>query len=148
MNQPWYTYVPSLEPLSHLPSHLIPPGCHRAQSLSSLHHMANSYWLSILHMALQVSMLLSQCVPHFPSPTVSTSLFTNSAPPLLPCKQVYKYHPSRFHRYVLVYGICFSLSNVTRTIGSRFIYLIITDSNVFLFSAEQSIGSQESDKTQ
>ena len=45
MSPPFYT-------LSHLPPHLTPPGCHRALALGSLHHTANSHWLSILYMAV------------------------------------------------------------------------------------------------
>ena len=33
-----------------------------------------------------VSMLLSQFIPPSPSPTISTSLFSRSASPLLPCR--------------------------------------------------------------
>ena len=39
-----------------------------------------------------VSMLLSQSTPPSPSPTVPTGLFSVSASPLLPCKQVHQYH--------------------------------------------------------
>ena len=50
MNQPRVHTCPlSLEPLSLLPVHPIPLGCHRAPDLSSLHHTTNSHWLSILH---------------------------------------------------------------------------------------------------
>ena len=45
MSPPFYT-------LSHLPPPLTPPGCHRALALGSLHHTANSHWLSILHMVI------------------------------------------------------------------------------------------------
>ena len=47
-----------------------------------------------------VSVLLSQFIPPFPSPTVSISLFSMSVSPLLPCKQVHQYHFSRFHIYI------------------------------------------------
>ena len=51
MNQPWaYICRLPLEPSSHLPPHPTTLGCHRALGLSFLHHTANSYWLSILHM--------------------------------------------------------------------------------------------------
>ena len=48
-----------------------------------------------------------------PSPTVSTSLFFLSGTPLLPCKW---YHLSRFHIYVLIYDICFSLSDLLHSV--------------------------------
>ena len=53
MSQP-EVYVCPLppEPPSHLPPHPAPLGCHRALGLSSLHHIANSHQLSILHMEL------------------------------------------------------------------------------------------------
>ena len=47
-------------------------------------------------------------------------------------------HFSRFHIYVLIYGICFSLSDLLHSVlsGSRFIHLTRTDSNPFLFMTE------------
>ena len=42
------------EHLSHLPAHLIPPGCHRAPAVCALHHTWNSHWLSILHMVMHM----------------------------------------------------------------------------------------------
>ena len=42
---------------SHLPSHTSPLGCHRAPDLISLHHTANSQWLSVL----QTVMYMFQC---------------------------------------------------------------------------------------
>ena len=42
-----------------------------------------------------------------------------------------------FDTYALIYSICLSLSDLLHfVIGSRFIHLIRTDSNVFLFIAE------------
>ena len=42
-----------------------------------------------------------------------------------------------FDTYALIYSICLSLSDLLHfVIGSRFIHLIRTDSNVFLFMAE------------
>ena len=49
---------------------------------------------------VHASMLLSQFVPPPPFPTVSTSLFSVSAPPLLPCKGVHQYHLSRVYIYM------------------------------------------------
>ena len=49
---------------------------------------------------------------------------------------VRQYHLSRFHIYVLVYNIYLSLSDLLHSIiGSRFIHLIRTDSDAFLFMA-------------
>ena len=50
---------PPLEPFSHLPSNLTPLGSHRAPVLSSLCHITFSHHLSILHMVMYVSMLIS-----------------------------------------------------------------------------------------
>ena len=89
--------------------------------------------------SIYVSMLFSPFIspcPSSPSP-VSISLFSVSASPLLLSKQVHQYHLSRFHVYVLLYDIYFSLSDLLHSIiGSRFIHLISTDSNVSLFMAE------------
>ena len=38
--------------LSPFPPHPIPPGCHRAPALGSLHHISKSHSLSILHMVM------------------------------------------------------------------------------------------------
>ena len=45
------------------------------------------------------------------------SLFSMSASPLLPCIQIYQYHLSRFHIYVLIYDICFSLSDLPHSVN-------------------------------
>ena len=86
MNQPQvYTCPLSLEPPSHLPPHPNSSRLSYSSGLSSLSHTANSHWLSVLHMVeyMILSMILSQFVPPSPSHTVSTSLFSMSASPLL-----------------------------------------------------------------
>ena len=57
-----------------LPHHSTPLGCHREPDLSSLHHRANSHWLSILHTVIR----MFQCYS------------LNSSHPLLPslCPQL------------------------------------------------------------
>ena len=90
------------EPSFHFLPLLTPLGCHRAPGLSSLHHTAHSHWLSILYMVICVSMLFSLFIPPSPSPTVSSSLFSMPASPLLPSKQVHRYLLSRFHGYALL----------------------------------------------
>ena len=74
MPPPSWTSLPSSTPLS----------CHRAPDLGSLHHTANSHWFSILQMVTYASMLLL-IHPTLSFPTVSTTLFTMSPSPLLPC---------------------------------------------------------------
>ena len=73
MNQPQIYTCPLLpRPLSHpIPS----TGFSQNSGLSSLCHTADSHLLSILHMVMYVSMLLSQFVLPSSSPTVSISLF-------------------------------------------------------------------------
>ena len=63
-----------------------------------------------------VSMLLFQFVPPSPSPTVSTSLFSTSASPVLPCKQILPCYLSRLHIYALIYNIYFSLSGLLHSV--------------------------------
>ena len=52
--------------------------------------------------------------------------------PLLSCKQDHQYHLSRFHICVNIWYLSFWLTSLC-IIGSRFIHLIRTDSNVFLY---------------
>jgi len=80
-----------------------------------------------------VSMLFSQIIPPSHSSTVFKSLFFMSVSPLLPCTQDCQYYLSRFSIYVLIYDIFLFLTYFTLYIGSRFIHLIRTDSNVFPF---------------
>ena len=80
-----YTYVPtswiSLPPLT--PPH--PFRLSQSTGVNSLCHTESSHWPTILQMiTVYVSMLLSQFVPPSPSPTVSTCLFSMSAPLFLP----------------------------------------------------------------
>ena len=55
------------------------------------------------HGSVYMSMLLSQSAPPSPFPTMSASLFSTSASPFLPWKQVH--HFSRFHIYALIKNI-------------------------------------------
>ena len=52
------------------------------------------------------------CLP----PLVSMHLFSTSVSLFLPCKLVQLYHFSRFHIYVLIYDICFSLSALLHSV--------------------------------
>ena len=102
-------------------------------------------WASCIELALviyftygntHISMLFSQITPPLPSPTESESLSFTSVSPLLPCTKDYWYHLSKFHTYAFIYSICLSLSDLC-IISSRFIHLIRTDSNAFLFITKQ-----------
>ena len=109
-----YPYVSSLFNLP-AASHAIPSLWVVTDTLSSLCHTANSHFLSIVGMAMYVSMFHSQLIPSSPFPTV-TSLFSMSRSLLLPCNKVLQCHFSRFHIYASIYDICFSLSDLLNCI--------------------------------
>ena len=80
-----------------------PLSCHRAPDLSSLRHIVNFYQLSsFTYGNIYAAVPLSQFLPPSPSLSVSTSLLSMSASPLMPCRQVYQSHLSKFPIYVLI----------------------------------------------
>ena len=97
-----------------LSSHLTPLGS-QSTTLCFLHYY-NNFPLPIYftHSNVYVSMLLSQFVSPSPSPAVSINLFSEFV--FLSCKEVHQYQFSRFQVYVLIYGICFSLSDLLHSV--------------------------------
>ena len=65
---------------------------------------------------IYVSMPFSQIISPSPSPTESKRLFYTSVSLLLFCIQVYCYHLSKFHIYVLVYCIGVFLSGLLHSV--------------------------------
>ena len=95
--------------------------------------------LRFLHDSIHVSMLFSQIIPPLPSPAKSKRLFYTSVSLLLSRIQAYHYHLSKFRIYICVSILywCFSFWLTSLCIiGSRFIDLIRTDSNVLFLMAE------------
>ena len=104
-----------------MPDSLQPHGLQPARLLCSWNSPGKITGVSC-HFLLYVSVLFSQIIPPSPSPTESKRLFFASVCPLLPCMQNCWCHLSRFHVYVLVYGICLSLfvllQSVQQALGS------------------------------
>ena len=95
--------------------------------------LVTCYIYDIIH----IWMIFSQIIQPSSSPTESKTLFYTSVSLLLSHIQGYCYHLSKFHIYVLVYGIGAFLSGLLHCIiGSSFIHLSRTDSNVFFLMAE------------
>ena len=75
-----------------------------------------------VHISVYMSIPISHFIPppppsptHF-SPMVFICLFSTSVSLFLLCKPVHLYHFSRFHIYVLIYDICFSLSDLVHSV--------------------------------
>ena len=137
MNLPQvYTCTPSWTPLPPPPTYH-PSGS--SQCTSSKHPVSCNEPRLAIHFTydiIRVSMPFSKITPPSPSPTESKRLFYTSVSLLLSCLQGYHYRLSKFHIYVLLYW-CFSFWLTSLCIiGSSFIHLIRTDSNIFFLMAE------------
>ena len=112
------TCVPNPEPPSHLPPHTIPLGHPSAPSPSILYHASNLDWRFISHMKLYMF--------HCHSPKSSHPLPLPQSP-----------KDCSIHLCVSILYWCFSfwLTSLCK-IGSSFIHLIRTNSNVFFLMAE------------
>ena len=128
MNLPRYTRVPHPEPPSHLSPLTIPLGHPSAPAPNILYPALNLDCDSVLtwYYTFFNAILPNHLLP--PSPTESKRLFYTSVSLLLSHIQGYHCHLSKFHIYVLVYCIGVFLSGCI--IGSSFIHLIRTESNV------------------
>ena len=135
MNPPWvYMCSPSWTPFPPpSPSH--PSGS--SQCTIPKHPVPCIERALAIHFNGNVSMPFSQVIPLSPSPTESKRLFYTSVSLLLSRIQGYCYNLSKFHIHMLVYCIGVFLSGLLHSIiGSSFIHLIRTDSNVFFLMAE------------
>ena len=90
-----------LQPPSHLPAHPTPLGCPRARFEFPESYSKSPLAICFTYTSVSISMQLSPFAPPCPSPAVSTSRFSLSASPLLPCQQVPQYRLSRFSHLML-----------------------------------------------
>ena len=131
------TYAPHPEPPSHVHPLTIPLGHPSAPAPSILYHASNLDWGFISHMIIYMFQCHSPKSSPPASPTESKRLLYTSVSLLLSLIQGYDYHLSKFHIYALVYCIGVFRSGLLHSIiGSSFIHLIRTDSNVFFLMAE------------
>ena len=92
-----YMRPPPLKPFSHFPSCPSPLGCHRPLALGSVCRTPNSYWLSTLHMAMNMFQCYSLKSSHLLSPLLCPKVCSLCLH--VCCWQVHQYNLSRFHVY-------------------------------------------------
>ena len=135
------THVPHLETLSHLPPHIIPLGHPSAPALSILYHASNLDWfqpgIHFTYDIIHVSMPFSQIIPPLPLPQSPKDCSIHLC---LFCCLAYRVIIIIFlipYICVSILYWCFSFWLTSLCIiGSSFIHLIRTDSNVFFLMAE------------
>ena len=103
-----YTCVLSILNLLPSPTPSHPSRLSQSTGLSSLHHTANSHWLSVLYRVMYMFQCCSLTSSHPPLPLLCPQVFL-----WVSTAALQKTHHSRFHLYVLMYDICFSLSDLT-----------------------------------
>ena len=122
------------ERLAHLPPHPTSLGCHRALALGSLCHTANSHRLSTLHMVVCMFQCYSLNHPTFFLPSCIQK-------PVLCISTAALWIGSSVPSFLISY-ICINIQYLSFfltshcIIGSKFLHLIRTNSNAFLFIAE------------
>ena len=104
------------------------------------HHRALSWAPCTIQQVLTISFthhgIYMSISSHF-TPYMSTGPFSISASVFLPYKKVHLYHFSRFHTYMLMHGMCFSLTNSLCLIDPMSIHICINDPTLFLFMTEK-----------
>ena len=105
------TYIPSLLSLPRHP-HPTPLGHPGAQIGPPVLCSSFPPALCVTLDSVCMSVLLSQFVLPSPSPAVSTSLYSMSAPLFLPCRQVHQYHFPQFRLCTFLFYFIFKLYNI------------------------------------
>ena len=127
--------------LRYIPEVILMDRMHVSIFVFKMHRLKNFFLYSRFLLAISY-MLVYVCQSQSPNsspyipPLVSIHLFSTSVSLFLPCNVVHLYHFSRFHIYVLMYDICFSLSDLLCMTGSRSIHVSTNDTISFLFIAE------------
>ena len=130
--------VPHPEPPSQLLPHPIPLGHPSAPAPSILYHASNLNWRFISNMIIYMFQCHSPLSSH-PRPLPQSPKDCSISVSLLLSRiKGYRYHLSKFHIYVVsILYWCFSFWLTSLCIiGSSFIHLVKTDSNVFFLMAE------------
>ena len=107
-----YSYIPAFPSLLPCP-YPIPPGHHRAPHWAPCAARSFSPAVHLTPESAHVLMLLSPFIPLSPSPTVRKPILCLHLHLLsFPASKLISITFSRFHIYVLIYCICFSLSDL------------------------------------
>ena len=136
MNQSWiYMCSPSQSPLlPPSPSH--PSGSSQCTSPEHLSHASNLGWWSVSTLIVSLFQCYSLRTSHPCLLPLSPRVCSVHVSLFLFCILGYRYHLFKFHIYALVYCMGLYLSGLLCIMGSSFIHLIRTDSDVFFSMAE------------